>query len=138
MESITFAMRLFYNDSYQLDLQSNKRHALNSDEVKDLHSTHCQIFPARKIRRTPVLRFFGQTKRGQKACLNIFDYFPYFFVELPELLYVPGATAVNQEAGEEESKDLAFLIYFAQCLEISIYMVVNSMREVNFEKVERI
>ena len=37
----------------------------------------------------PVLRFYGQTKRGQKACINVFDYFPYFFAELPKVVFDP-------------------------------------------------
>ena len=130
-----FAMRLFYNDQVSLDLTRAdiRNKDLSEEEVDDwrrrLHQTECKIFKGRKIRRTPVLRFFGQTKRGQKACVNIFDYFPYFFVELPPIVFDP-----SQNGGNAEE----FLVYFAQCLEAALQVVTKSMREASFESLPTI
>ena len=73
------------------------------------------------------MRFFGQTKRGQKACINVFDYFPYFYVELPKSVYDPENSKMSKETERE------FLVYFAQCLEVALYILTKSLREASFE-----
>lgn len=92
MNEASFSMRLFYNDQYSLDI-AKKTLERELEAMPDaverkskLHQTYCKILPGRRIKRTPVLRFFGQTKRGQKACVNVFDYFPYFYVEVPKIV----------------------------------------------------
>jgi len=39
-------------------------------------------FMEREMEYGIVIRIFGTTFRGQKCCLNIHNYFPYFYVEI--------------------------------------------------------
>lgn len=39
-------------------------------------------FMLREIVSFPVIRIFGSTLLGQKCCINIHDYFPYFYIEI--------------------------------------------------------
>ena len=112
-------MRLFCNDFFFL---------YNPKDCGGLHQTESKIIEGRAINKLPVLRFFGQTKRGQKACINIFDYFPYFFAELPPAVFDPS----------RDSNPRKFLVYFAQCLELSIYIVQKGLREAKYEMLEQI
>jgi DNA polymerase zeta len=43
-------------------------------------------------RRVPVLRIFGDSSLGQKACVHIHQVWPYFYVEYPGSL--------NPDSGE--------------------------------------
>jgi DNA polymerase zeta len=41
---------------------------------------NAQGIPARRV---PVLRIFGDSSLGQKACVHIHQVWPYFYVEYP-------------------------------------------------------
>ena len=87
--------------------------------------TRSKVFGDRLIVKTPVLRFFGQTKRGQKACINVFDCFPYFYVEMPPLI-----KEENQEASLQS---------IAHSLEVGIYLLrKNSREDCQNEKLEEV
>ncbi len=85
-------MRLFYHDYYMQDITKTRQfqHVKSNqqfitDKLKSLHSLQSTIFPDRKIAKVtqnsftliklkvPVVRLYGITKRGQKACVNVFD-----------------------------------------------------------------
>lgn len=53
--------------------------------VKKVHiGLNCTIFfSSAPIHRVPVLRVFGITPAGQKACLHIHGIFPYLYVPMP-------------------------------------------------------
>jgi len=38
----------------------------------------------RDVFKIPVIRIFGTTPQGQKACLHIHNVFPYFYILIPE------------------------------------------------------
>lgn len=134
MDNLEFSMRLFYNDSYSIDTIKIEKLLKNKRRIRDLHATKGVIFPDRAIKKVPVLRFFGQTKRGQKACLNVFDYFPYFFAELPASVFKPSW----DDGSKYEVQESEFLVEFAQNLELAIFIVHNSINEVTPEKLDQI
>ena len=41
------------------------------------------MFRSAPIKRVPILRVFGTTAGGQKACLHIHGIFPYLYVPIP-------------------------------------------------------
>ena len=41
-------------------------------------------FMKREITHFPVIRIFGTTIIGQKCCINIHNYYPYFYIEITE------------------------------------------------------
>ena len=44
-------------------------------------------FMSRDITYFPVIRIFGSTKSGQKCCVNIHNYFPYFYIGITKENY---------------------------------------------------
>lgn len=44
-------------------------------------------FMRREIIQFPIIRIFGTTILGQKSCINIHGYYPYFFIEINESNY---------------------------------------------------
>jgi DNA polymerase zeta len=39
------------------------------------------LLDSTSLRRVPVIRVYGDTSLGQKACVHIHQVYPYFFVE---------------------------------------------------------
>ena len=44
-------------------------------------------FMNRDIKFFPIIRIFGTTKSGQKCCVNIHNYFPYFYISITKENY---------------------------------------------------
>ena len=44
-------------------------------------------FMNRDIQFFPIIRIFGTTKSGQKCCVNIHNYFPYFYISITKENY---------------------------------------------------
>ena len=44
-------------------------------------------FMNREILFFPIIRIFGTTKMGQKCCINIHNYFPYFYISITKENY---------------------------------------------------
>eukprot|EP00347_Sterkiella_histriomuscorum_P014702 403359875 len=103
-----FSMRVFYNDQLQ--------GKFNIEQQEKLHQIKSPVFPDRKIKKVPVLRLFGITKRGQKACLNIFDYYPFLYCEFPVQIF-------NIERSTSEELQV-FLSDFAFNLEFALYLSI--------------
>ena len=80
-------------------------------------------FMKRAIFRFPIIRIFGATLLGQKCCINIHNYYPYFFIEINEMNYF------NYE-------DENILRKFAYLLENSYIQYLNDLTEkyANFNK----
>lgn len=55
--------------------------------VRINHIDHTLIQPGpldnTALPRVPVLRIYGDTSLGQKACVNVHQVYPYFFIEYP-------------------------------------------------------
>ncbi|KAL4478783.1 hypothetical protein ABPG73_001998 [Tetrahymena malaccensis] len=41
-----------------------------------------------KVQQVPVIRLFGANKYGQKCCLNVHNYFPYFYVKADRISHM--------------------------------------------------
>lgn len=129
-----FSMRIFSFDFYLVDMENeniflnkNKFDYLNKNPDISLHEyfknesseENYNYFMDRKIKQTTILRIFGSTFRGQKCCLNIHNYFPYFFIEINNDNYFPFENQLN-------------LRQFAEILE-TIYLDCISICESNVD-----
>jgi len=98
-----FSLRILSFDYYILDIENDssfinksvREYLLKCPEIDfiefyrkenktDSINESFNKFMNRKIKKIVVLRIFGSTYRGQKCCLNIHNYFPYFYVEISE------------------------------------------------------
>ena len=109
MENIYFSCNIIIFDSYQfnpqLPINKNKKENINSkSQIENNYSKKSQTqiittnvknkinflseksiylynpFMNREIEFFPIIRIFGTTKSGQKCCVNIHKYFPYFYI----------------------------------------------------------
>jgi hypothetical protein len=97
------SLRIVNFDYYILDLNNNQKYfhsykflkfleqdqnqELNNKTIKIKHfyaneSSTYNSFMERKIENFLIIRIFGSTLRGQKCCLNIHKYYPYFYIEI--------------------------------------------------------
>jgi DNA polymerase elongation subunit (family B) len=87
-----FTMRIIYFDSYLLRIVDEERYldTMRRDRLMMGESIKLKIyerklyneFMKRDVEYVPIIRLFGTTLRGQKCCLNIHTYFPYFYIEI--------------------------------------------------------
>jgi DNA polymerase elongation subunit (family B) len=87
-----FTMRIIYFDSYMLRLTEDEKYidTIQRDRITQLEAARVRYFNrkifnefmSREIESIPIIRLFGTTLRGQKCCLNIHNYYPYFYVEI--------------------------------------------------------
>ena len=103
MSKIFFSCNIIIFDSYQLStsppLNKNKKDNIlsksqiiniNKELIKEdknkinfFSENNISLFNTfmnREIAYFPIIRIFGSTKSGQKCCVNIHKYFPYFFI----------------------------------------------------------
>ena len=104
MANVYFSCNIIIFDSYQLStapplnknkkdnissktqiLNNNKESLLSDNKNKINFFTENNInlyntFMNREITFFPIIRIFGSTKSGQKCCVNIHNYFPYFYI----------------------------------------------------------
>ena len=109
MENIYFSCNIIIFDSYQfnpqLPINKNKKENVSSkSQIENNYSKKSQTqiittniknkinflsekninlynpFMNREIEFFPIIRIFGTTKSGQKCCVNIHKYFPYFYI----------------------------------------------------------
>jgi DNA polymerase elongation subunit (family B) len=126
-----FTMRIIYFDSYLLKITDDDRYI---DSYRRDKLTRCDVvkikyfskdvfneFMERSVEYIPIVRLFGTTLRGQKCCLNIHNYFPYFYVE------------INKDNFFDVT-DRRKLRQFAEILEKIYLNYTNSKKAKNFEK----
>ena len=103
MSNVYFSCNIIIFDTYQLStippLNKNKKENISSksqvininkelignnknkiDFFKENNINLYNTFMNREITYFPIIRIFGTTKSGQKCCVNIHNYFPYFFI----------------------------------------------------------
>ena len=110
MSKIQFSCNIIIFDSYQLstNLSLNKNKTDNISSKSQIISFNKELikedknkinfftenninlyneFMKREITYFPIIRIFGSTKSGQKCCVNIHNYFPYFFIGITKENY---------------------------------------------------
>ena len=112
MSNIYFSCNIIIFDTYQLStniLNKNKKDNISSKtQLNNKEIIKSQIikennnkinffienkinlynnFMNREITYLPVVRIFGTTKSGQKCCVNIHNYFPYFYIGITKENY---------------------------------------------------
>jgi DNA polymerase elongation subunit (family B) len=98
----------------------NNINNINNINSSNSSSNYCyNDFMQRQINQFPIIRIFGTTYRGQKCCLNIHNYFPYFYVEITNDNYFP-------------LENIDFLRQFAFLLE-STYLRFAEEKKVNLD-----
>ena len=73
-DSAMISVRLLTMDSYM-----NNPSQDSSNDFDPVYS----MFRSAPIQKVPILRVFGITPAGQKACLHIHGIFPYLYVPMP-------------------------------------------------------
>ena len=95
-----FISNIIIFDTYHLDI-SNQFTFLNKDIINTNNNNklpyttfthffeinkHCislyNNFMQRQITLFPIIRIFGSTPLGQKCCINIHNFYPFFYIEL--------------------------------------------------------
>ena len=74
IDSAMISVRLVTMDNYMIEP------SLDSENNFD---PAYSMFRSAPIKRVPILRVFGTTAGGQKACLHIHGIFPYLYVPIP-------------------------------------------------------
>lgn len=74
IDAALISVRLVTMDYYMSSPSTNK-----SNNFDPLYS----LFRSAPISKVPVLRVFGTTLAGQKACLHIHGIFPYLYIPMP-------------------------------------------------------
>ena len=64
---------------------NNNNNKLNFFTEKNINLYNS--FMDREIQFFPIIRIFGTTKSGQKCCVNIHNYFPYFYISITKETY---------------------------------------------------
>ena len=106
MSNIYFSCNIIIFDTYQLSPhislnQNNKQNNKSKTQINNNYNKISQLiiknenklnfftennislfnpFMNRDIEFFPIIRIFGTTKSGQKCCVNIHNYFPYFYI----------------------------------------------------------
>ena len=75
------------NKKSQLILKDKNKQIINYDFFTENNINLYNPFMNRDIESFPVIRIFGTTKSGQKCCINIHDYFPYFYISITKENY---------------------------------------------------
>ena len=110
MSKIHFSCNIIIFDSYQLSvnpplIKNQKDNIQSKTQIKKVNNdlimesknkinfyTENKInlynaFMNRDISYFPIIRIFGSTKSGQKCCVNIHKYFPYFYIGITKENY---------------------------------------------------
>ena len=73
------------NKSQFIGNNKNKVNEFNFFEENNINLYNS--FMNREISYFPIIRIFGTTKSGQKCCVNIHNYFPYFYISITKENY---------------------------------------------------
>ena len=73
------------NKSQFIGNNKNKENEFNFFEENNINLYNS--FMNREISYFPIIRIFGTTKSGQKCCVNIHNYFPYFYISITKENY---------------------------------------------------
>ena len=81
-----FRITVFAHDSYVLYLPNLEAFSYPNQKFvqETLGYQNLKDIKQRKIKVAPVIRLYGTNPHGQKCCLHIHGYFPYFYIKVEE------------------------------------------------------
>lgn len=82
-----FQLTIFSHDYYTIYLENWECYPFRAQEVlmKDLGYRYFQDIKGRPLKIAPVIRLFGTNNYGQKCCVHVHGYFPYFYIKVEEI-----------------------------------------------------
>ena len=81
-----FQLTIFSHDSYIIFLGGMETYPFPAQQflLDDLGYEKFQDIKGRPLKIAPVIRLFGTNNYGQKCCVHVHGYFPYFYVKIEE------------------------------------------------------
>lgn len=100
-----FQFTIFSHDYYMIYLPGVENYPLKTQTflLNDLEYRKFTDYKKRKLKIAPVIRLFGTNNFGQKCCVHVHGYFPYFYVKIEEVkhLFTPEFTLEFAETLEK-------------------------------------
>jgi len=82
-----FQLTIFAHDYYMIALNNMECYPLQAQKVllEDLGYKKFQDIKGRPLKIAPVVRLYGTNNYGQKCCVHVHGYYPYFYVKIEDL-----------------------------------------------------
>jgi len=85
-----FQFTIFSHDYYMIYLPNIETypHKTQSFLLNDLGYKYFSDYKNRRLKIAPVIRLYGTNNYGQKCCVHVHGYFPYFYVKVEEIKHL--------------------------------------------------
>ena len=82
-----FQLTIFSHDYYVISLGNIDIYPPKARDMllNDFGYKHFHDIKGRRLKIAPVLRLFGTNNYGQKCCIHVHGYFPYFYIKVEEI-----------------------------------------------------
>jgi hypothetical protein len=85
-----FQFTIFSHDYYMIYLPNIEVYPEKTQNfmMNELGYKHFKDFRDRRLKIAPVIRLFGTNNYGQKCCVHVHGYFPYFYIKIEEIKHL--------------------------------------------------
>lgn len=120
-KGIEFSFTPFTHDYYFLELDKEFRtEKLKKLAQIELKYSELKDYRKRDINYVPVIRLYGTTNDGNKCCIHVHGYFPYFYVKIEHF-----ASIFSQEGA---------IVQFGEMLERAFLAVYSDGNKTDFKR----